>query len=83
MKLLNDEIFTKKKTSSNHSMVLGKTCSYCSDACVNNALRNQIIEGLLYGDTVKELLRQKTLTLERTKQICRAHEAAFAATQRN
>ena len=52
------------------------TCNYCTDACTDNALRDQIIEGLLDGDTVEELLRQKDLTLSKTIQVCRAHEAA-------
>ena len=55
---------------------LVKTCCYCFNACVNNALRDQIIEGLLDGDTVEELLRQKNINLVRTMQICRVHEAA-------
>ena len=55
---------------------LVKTCSYCLDACINNALRDQIIEGLQDGDTAEELLHQKALTLAKTIQICRAHEAA-------
>ena len=55
---------------------LVKTGNYCTDACTDNALRDQIIEGLLNGDTVKELLRQKDFTLSKTMQVCRAHEAA-------
>ena len=31
---------------------LVKTCCYCTYACVNNALRDQVIEGLQDGDTV-------------------------------
>ena len=54
---------------------LVKTCSNCTDACVNNALCYQMIEELRDGD-VEELLRQKALTLNKTIQICRAHEAA-------
>ena len=42
----------------------------------DDALRDRIIEGLLNGDTVKELLRQKDLALSKTMQVCRAHEAA-------
>ena len=55
---------------------LVKTCSYCTDACVNKVLRDQVTEGLQDGDTVEELLRQKALTLDNTIQICRSHEAA-------
>ena len=44
---------------------LVKTSSYCSDVCVNNALCDQIIEGLLDGDTVEELLRQKNINIRK------------------
>ena len=84
MHLSNDEISEKKRQNQQESFDdfrvalrdLIKTCSYCSDIRVNNALCDQIIEGLLDDDTVEKLLRQKILTFERTVQICRAHEAA-------
>ena len=55
---------------------LVKTCNFCSDACTQKSLRDQIIEGLLDGDTVEALLQEADLTLERTISKCRALEAA-------
>ena len=55
---------------------LVKTCNFCSDACIQKSLRDQIIEGLLDGDTVESLLQEADLTLERTISKCRAQEAA-------
>ena len=34
------------------------------------------MEGILDGDTIEDLLKEKTLTLENTISKCRAHEAA-------
>ena len=53
-----------------------KTCNYCDQECCNKALRDQIIEGIYDGNTVEELLRQKDLSLNKTIEICRAHESA-------
>ena len=55
---------------------LAKTCSFCSDECTQKKIRDQVIEGLLDGDTVESLLREKNLTLKSTISKCRAHEAA-------
>ena len=44
---------------------LAKTCNFCSDQCTQNSIRDQIIEGLLDGDTVEDLLKEKDLTLEK------------------
>ena len=55
---------------------LAKTCGFCSDACSQKSIRDQIIEGLVDGDTVENLLREKNLTLETTISKCRAQEAA-------
>ena len=49
---------------------LVKTCNYCTDACIDSALRDQVIEELQDGDTVEELLRQKDLTLQETIRVC-------------
>ena len=38
-------------------------------------MRDQIIEGILEGDTVKDLLQVKDLSLDKTIQICKAQEA--------
>ena len=35
---------------------LAKTCQVCSDACCQKNIRDQVIEGLLDGDTVENLL---------------------------
>ena len=55
---------------------LAKTCSFCSDQCTQKNIRDQIIEGLLDGDTVEDLLKEKDLTLEKTITTCRTQEAA-------
>ena len=43
--------------------------------CAQKSIRDQIIEGLLNGDTVEALL-QANLTLDETISKCRAQEAA-------
>ena len=53
-----------------------KTCNFCSDECVQKSIHNQIIEGLLDGDTVKALLQETDLTLDKAISKCRAQEAA-------
>lgn len=55
---------------------LAKTCNFCSDGCREKNIRDQIIEGLLEGDIVEELLKEKDLSLETTVSKCRAQEAA-------
>ena len=55
---------------------LTKTCNFCSEACAQKNIRDQIIEGLIDGDTVEHLLRQHDLTLATTITTCRAQEAA-------
>ena len=55
---------------------LAKTCKFCSDECLNKNIRDQIIEGLVDGDTIETLLREKDLTLEVTITRCRGQEAA-------
>ena len=55
---------------------LVKTCNFCSAACSQKSIRDQIIEGLIDGDTVEHLLRQQDLTLDNAIAICRAQEAA-------
>ena len=55
---------------------LRETCQFCSDACCQKNIRDQVIEGLLDGDTVENLLREKDLTLVTTISKCRAQEAA-------
>jgi len=55
---------------------LAKTCNFCSAVCSQKSIRDQIIEGLVDGDTIEELLKQRDLTLDATITTCRAQEAA-------
>ena len=55
---------------------LTKTCKFCSDECIQKSIRDQIVEGLMDGDTVEDLLKESDLTLEATTSKCRAQEAA-------
>ena len=53
-----------------------KTCNFCNDECAQKNLRDQLIEGLLDGDTVEALLLEKDLTLDKAISKCRAQETA-------
>ena len=55
---------------------LVKTCNFCNDACIQKSICDQIIEGLLDGDTVKHLLQEKDLSLDKTIRMCQGQEAA-------
>ena len=55
---------------------LSKTCNFCTDDCQQRSIRDQIIEGILDGETKEDLLRVKDLTLEAAISTCHAHEAA-------
>ena len=55
---------------------LVKTCTFCSPACTAKNIRDQIIEGILEGDTVEHLLQRQDLTLDTAITTCRAEEAA-------
>ena len=55
---------------------LAKTCNFCSDGCTQKSIRDQIVEGLLDGDIIEDLLKERELTLEATISKCRAQEAA-------
>ena len=55
---------------------LAKTCNFCNNDCLQKALRDQIIEGLLDGDTIQELLQSKDLMLDQIITRCRGLEAA-------
>ena len=55
---------------------LVKTCNYCTDACTQKHIRDQIIEGLLDGDTIEDLLQEADLTLPKAISICQACETA-------
>ena len=55
---------------------LVKTCNFCSNECMRKNIRDQVIEGILDGDTVENLLQVKDLSLDKTIQICQAQKAA-------
>ena len=55
---------------------LVKTCNYCSNACTQKYVRDQIIEGLLDRDTVVDLLQEADLMLAKVISMCQAREAA-------
>ena len=55
---------------------LAKTCNFCTDNCQQRSIRDQIIEGILDGETKEDLLQIKDLTLDATIEKCRAYEAA-------
>ena len=52
---------------------LGKTCCFCNNDCLQNNLRDQLVEGVADTDAVQDLLKEQNLTLE---DICRAMEAS-------
>ena len=39
------------------------------------SIHDQIIKGLVDGDTIEELLKQQNITLDATITMCRAQEA--------
>ena len=55
---------------------MAKTCKFCSDTCMQKNIRDQVIEGLLDGDTVEDLLQEPDLTLTTAITKCRSREAA-------
>ena len=55
---------------------LAKTCNFCDDKCLQNSLRDQLVEGIIDPDTFQDLLKEQDLTLEKAIKICRAMEAA-------
>ena len=55
---------------------LAKTCNFCSADCIQKNIRDQIIEGLMEGDTVEDLLQVKDLTLATAITKCQGQEAA-------
>ena len=55
---------------------LAKTCKFCSEECTQKNIRDQIIEGLIDGDAVETLLREKGLSLQAAMLKCRGQEAA-------
>ena len=55
---------------------LAKTCKFCSEACMQKSIRDQIIEGLSDGDTIEDLLQESELSLAATITKCQSREAA-------
>ena len=55
---------------------LAKTCNFYTNECIQKNIRDQLIEGILDGDTVENLLQIKDLTLDKAIQVCQAQEAA-------
>ena len=49
---------------------LVKTWKFCSDACMQKSIRDHIIEGLMDGDTIEDLLQEADLTLATTITKC-------------
>ena len=45
---------------------LVRTCNYCSDACADKAICEQIIKGICDDDIIEQLLHERKLTLENT-----------------
>ena len=47
---------------------LAKTCKFCTEECLQKHIRDQIIEGLVDGDTIDDLLKEKDLALDTASQ---------------
>ena len=57
------------------SCTIVKTRNFCSNECTQKNIHDQLIEGILDGDTVEDLLQLKDLTLDKAIQVCQAQEA--------
>ena len=55
---------------------LAKTCNFCNNDCLRNNLRDQLVEGVIDPEVVRDLLKEQNLTLEKAIDIGRAMEAA-------
>ena len=55
---------------------LVKMCNFCSEMCIQKNIQDQIIEGLLDGDTAEALLQESNLTLATAISKRQAQEAA-------
>jgi hypothetical protein len=57
----------------------GQTCKFCTDQCTTKNIHDQIIEGLIDGDTVEDrpLLRKldKTITMYRAQEAAKRQRA--------
>ena len=54
---------------------LAKMCNFWSDKCAQKNIHDQIIEGLIDGITIEDLLQQKDLTLKAAINKCQVQEA--------
>ena len=55
---------------------LAKTCAFCDNACMEAAIRDQIVEGLENAEFVEELLKVQNLTLAKAIEVAQGLEAA-------
>ena len=55
---------------------LAKTCRFCSEACAQKSIHDQIIEGLSDGNTIEDLLQVSDLTLATAIAKFQSREAA-------
>ena len=55
---------------------LAKTCNFCSADCTQKNVRDQIIEGLLDADTIKQPLKESDLKLGKAISTCRTQKTA-------
>ena len=62
---------------------LAKMCNFCTTDCEQRSIRDQIIEGILDGETKEVLLRVKNLTLDATIDKCRAQKQLDANESRS
>ena len=69
---------TQQQGKSSHYIAqrVSQTCRFCSDAYMQQSIRDQVIEGLQDGDTVEDLLQESELTLATTVTKCKSKEAA-------
>ena len=50
---------------------LTKTCKFCSKDCTDKNIRDQIIQGLLDGDTVEDLLKERLIARQDYHHVSR------------
>ena len=47
-----------------------KTCNFCSDESMQKGIRDKIVEGLLDGDAIKNLLKEREQSLDTAISKC-------------
>ena len=55
-------------------------CDFCKH-CLSDRYRDRVVTGIQNEETVKDLLAEKKLTLDRTVELCRANENASLDTE--